>query len=70
MQFPKTTLYYAWTLLLGLSHAYAGSLGYPVVDTGQAACYDNTSEITAPDAGTAFYGQDAQYAGNQPSYTV
>jgi hypothetical protein len=43
---------------------------YPVVDTGQDKCYDNTAEITCPQAGEAFYGQDAQYAGHQPSYTL
>jgi hypothetical protein len=42
---------------------------YPVVDTGQVKCYDNSSGISTPAAGEAFYGQDAQYAGNQPSYT-
>lgn len=44
--------------------------GYAVVDTGQVLCYDNTAEITCPAAGAGFYGQDAQYDGNQPSYTL
>ena len=44
--------------------------GYPIVDTGQVKCYDNTSEITAPAEGANFYGQDAQVNGNQPSYTL
>ncbi len=43
---------------------------YAVVDTGQALFYDDTSEITAPAQGEAFYGQDAQHDGNQPSYTL
>ncbi|MBN1856747.1 MAG: DUF1566 domain-containing protein [Dehalococcoidia bacterium] len=43
--------------------------GYPVVDTGQTACYDEGTEISCPSPGAAFYGQDAQYAGNEPSYT-
>lgn len=43
---------------------------YSVVDTGQVVCYDNSSEITCPGAGSAFYGQDAQCVGNQPSYTL
>ncbi|HPM82876.1 MAG TPA: DUF1566 domain-containing protein, partial [Candidatus Anammoximicrobium sp.] len=42
---------------------------YTIVDTGQTKSYNATTEITAPAAGQAFYGQDAQYAGNQPSYT-
>jgi len=45
-------------------------LSYPIVDTGQDECYDSRSPISAPSAGAAFYGQDAQYAGNQASYTV
>ncbi len=41
---------------------------YVVVDTGQDTCYDNTGAITAPALGNAFYGQDAQHDGAQPSY--
>ncbi len=46
------------------------SLSYAVVDTGQDECYDNSSEIACPQAGEPCYGQDAQYDGNQPSYTL
>jgi len=42
---------------------------YSIVDTGQAKNYNATAEITAPSAGEAFYGQDAQFSGVQPSYT-
>lgn len=41
---------------------------YAVVDTGQYTCYDNSEEISYPEPGELFYGQDAQYNGNQPSY--
>ena len=41
-----------------------------VVDTGQGSCYDNSGEITCPDSGSAFYGQDAQHSGHAPSYTA
>lgn len=41
---------------------------YPIVDTRQSACYDNTAQIAAPAPGQAFFGQDAQHAGNQPQY--
>lgn len=41
----------------------------PVVDTSQTATYDATSVIAAPTTGNAFYGQDAQISGTQPSYT-
>lgn len=40
----------------------------PIVDTGQTATYDTGKAIPYPKPGEAFYGQDAQYAGNQPSY--
>ena len=40
-------------------------------DTGQTKCYDDTEEITCPNPGEAFYGQDAQYAPCNPhSYTT
>ncbi|RME63844.1 MAG: DUF1566 domain-containing protein, partial [Caldilineae bacterium] len=48
----------------------ASALSYPLVDTGQIACYDTDgAEITCPAAGESLYGQDAQYTGSQPSYT-
>lgn len=43
-------------------------LGYPIVDTGQIEYYDESGSIPAPSSGDAFFGQDAQYHGNQPSY--
>lgn len=48
----------------------AASLAYPVVDTGQTACYGATGGMTCPVAGQPFCGQDAQLHGNQPSYTT
>ena len=41
---------------------------YKIVDTGQRTCYNNSAVITAPSSGQSFYGQDAQYSGNQPAY--
>jgi hypothetical protein len=41
---------------------------YPIVDTGQVRCYDNSREVKYPGPGEPFFGQDAQYQGNQPSY--
>ncbi len=40
-----------------------------IPDTGQTKCYNNTGEITCPNPGEAFYGQDAQYDGPARSYT-
>ena len=45
------------------------NLTYPIVDTKQGFSYDNTSQMTSPVEGEAFYGQDAQYTGNAPSYS-
>ncbi len=57
-------------LLIPAQVSRAQGNDYPIVDTGQVACYDsNGAEITCPAEGAAFYGQDAQYTGNAPSYT-
>jgi hypothetical protein len=41
---------------------------YPIVDTGQERCYNDAHETAYPTAGDPFFGQDAQYQGNQPAY--
>ena len=43
---------------------------YPIVGTGQTKCYDNNGEIAPPQPGQPFYGQDAQFPGPAPSYTL
>jgi len=50
--------------------AAPSSRSYPIVDSGQVKCYNAGAEISAPASGQSFYGQDAQFAGNQPSYTL
>lgn len=42
----------------------SGSLTIGNICTGQTKCYDNEKEITCPDEGSDFYGQDAQHAKN------
>ncbi len=42
--------------------------GYPIVSTNQSVFYDNSDEIASPAYGDSFYGQDACYTGNEPSY--
>ncbi|MFC1836882.1 DUF1566 domain-containing protein [Thermodesulfobacteriota bacterium] len=44
------------------------TLPYTVVDTGLNRCYGNAGHIACPGRGRAFFGQDAQYLGNQPAY--
>ena len=40
-----------------------------MVDTGQVRCSDNYRFINCPETkGRPFFGQDAQYQGNSPSY--
>jgi len=42
----------------------------PVPDTGQSTCYDAAGNlISCPNSGQDFYGQDANYSINPPSYT-
>lgn len=43
--------------------------GYPIVDTGVKNYYSDVTVISEPSVGEAFFGQDASYDGNQPSYT-
>lgn len=42
---------------------------YKIVDTGVVEFYSDNSLIEEPITGSPFYGQDAHYNGNQPSYT-
>ncbi len=39
-----------------------------IVDTGQVNCFNNSTKITYPRKNQSFYGQDAQYECNVPSY--
>lgn len=62
----KTMLITPIVLLAALANA--AELTYPIVDTGQIRCYNNRTEIEYPKAGRHFFGQDAHYNGNQPTY--
>ncbi|QXP59693.1 DUF1566 domain-containing protein [Olleya sp. HaHaR_3_96] len=42
---------------------------YPIVDTGVDTFYSDKSIISTPTKAESYYGQDATYKGNQPSYT-
>jgi hypothetical protein len=55
-----------WALVFGAASGYAAA----VPDTGVTKCYDDAGNvITCPSAGQRFYGQDANYTINPPSYT-
>lgn len=42
---------------------------YPIVGTNQTTAFNNLAEIATPTVGDDFYGQNANYLGNAPSYT-
>lgn len=46
----------------------AASGAYPIVDTNQTICYDDAAGISCPEESGTYYGQDAQYVGNEPAY--
>lgn len=48
----------------------SSSLSYPIVDTGQTTFFDNTTTLSTTPSSPSdpFYGEDAQYNGNQPAY--
>ena len=56
-------------LLSTIGFTTSAQITYPIVDTDVSDHYNNTSIISAPSTGQAFFGQDASYNGNQPSYT-
>ena len=45
------------------------AINYKIVDTGQVKFFNNTIEISEPESGSFFYGQDAQINGYQSDYT-
>ncbi len=54
--------FFPWTLSAQTKESY------PIVDTGVSLFYSNDSIIQKPQPGQPFFGQDASYNGNQPSY--
>ncbi len=69
MASQKAALCVGLLAIVSLAPARLGwALDYPIVDTGQQRCYDNGREIVYPAPGAPFFGQDAQYQGNSPSY--
>lgn len=58
----------SWIPGVSVADASADRVPYTIVDTAQVRCYSNNAEIEFPKAGAAFFGQDAQYIGNEPAY--
>ena len=51
------------------SPGFSQTISYPVVDTDVNDYSNHIELISAPVTGEPFYGQDASYQGNEPSYT-
>jgi hypothetical protein len=64
-QSTKITICLTLSIFIVSLYVLAG----PVPDTGITKCYNDTEEIPCPQPGEPFYGQDANYNINSPSYT-
>ena len=53
---------------VSVAETSGGRLSYTIVDTAQVRCYGNNAEIEYPKPNADFFGQDAQYIGNEPAY--
>jgi len=58
-----------WAICLLFNFLAGAGWGRPLPDTNQTRCYNNTEEIICPEPEEDFYGQDATYLINPPSYT-
>ncbi|MHA7944008.1 Lcl C-terminal domain-containing protein [Formosa sp. 3Alg 14/1] len=56
-------------MCMAVWYSAVGQITYPIVDTGVTEFYSNNNVISAPHSGDDFFGQDATYTGNKPSYT-
>lgn len=65
LRFKKTVLFVIISFLS--SNLFAQH--YPIVETGQTNFYDSTIIVSPITQGSPFFGQDANYTGNEPSYT-
>jgi hypothetical protein len=67
----KTDLYrvMAFLIIAICTNRSALCQSYKIVDTGVHEFYGDSTVIPLPKAGDPFYGQDAVYQGNEPSYT-
>ena len=65
----RGSLWLATSMALTISvSVHAADAPYPVPDTNQDQCFDARTEITCPQVGETFFGQDAQHKGTTPAY--
>jgi hypothetical protein len=62
-----------WVAFIGfftfsIAYSQESPRPYTIVDTGLDHCYGFGGPIECPSPGERFFGQDAQYMGNQPNY--
>jgi len=65
----RRIIYYCGIIIVYSIPTYSQLITYPVIDTGITEFYSNTAIINTPQTGQDYFGQDAHYIGNQPSYT-
>lgn len=65
----KTPILLTLPLCLMTAGVAVAEAPFPVPDTMQSLCFDDTRVIDCPAPGEPYSGQDAQYDGVQPSYT-
>lgn len=58
-----------WVFIVLLIISAINVHAWPIPDTGQTRCYNNTEERPCPNPGESFYGQDGNYTINPPSFT-
>ena len=68
MRYTYITFLFITNLAINSSLAF-GQVTYPLTDTGQTKCYNLSNEINCPKEGEEFYGQDAQFLTNPPSFS-
>lgn len=70
MKYKKLkSLLFGFLILNSYSAAEDIGLSYTVVDTGVSLFYSDSDTLKEPNPGEAFWGQDAQFIINSPSYT-
>ncbi len=69
LEWIPTSDSHLWLMLGAFGEIISSDYASSVPDTGQTKCYDDSKEIPCPNPGQPFYGQDANYTLNSPSYT-